>query len=228
MSIHTSESVFGPPYRQTDAQPNTGAHSQIKADWINQVGSTFTTLFETDKTFGFTLQTFVFVLGNIRQISHYLCVCVYLRCWLVGRLFHECTERSWVVIKLSSSQKHQRAVTSDLSVTQINKQIKSILSIAHPIIGLNAHSPTLLPLGQIWDVMLVWRKRILIKTVSVLLYRPSTEYHRCTIIRAVLTGRLTGLDFDLASFNFTPLQALYSLHGAICIIKLPLAIARAA
>jgi len=76
VSIHTSESVFGPPYRQTDAQPNTGAHSQIKADWINQVGSTFTTLFETDKTFGFTLQTFVFVLGNIRQISHYLCVCV--------------------------------------------------------------------------------------------------------------------------------------------------------
>ena len=57
-------------------------------------------------------------------------------------------------------------------------------------------SPPLPPLGHIWDVMLVWRKRNIEKTVSVFQYCVLLQW--CTKIRAVLTGQSTVSGFDLA------------------------------
>ena len=71
------------------------------------------------------------------------------------------------------------------------------------------------PVGHIWDVMLVWRKGNIIKTVSVLQYCVLLQW--CTKVRAVLTGRLTVSGFDIVWFSFLSSKRLcvFSLHGAI-------------
>jgi len=67
--------------------------------------------------------------------------------------------------------------------------------------------------------MLVWRKRNIKKTVSPLQYCVLSLW--CTKVRAVLTGRLTGSDFDLDWFSgssvFFEHLCTNGLHGDIYI-----------
>ena len=64
--------------------------------------------------------------------------------------------------------------------------------------------------------MLVWRKGILKKTVSVFQYCVPLKW--CTKVRAVLTGWSTVSSFDLAWQLSSKRLCVFSLHGAIYIV----------
>ena len=78
------------------------------------------------------------------------------------------------------------------------------------------------PFGHIWDVMLVWRKGNINRTVSVLQY--CVPLQLCTMVWAVLTGRSTGLGFDLAWFSYLSSKhvCVIDLHDAIYAFKFSL------
>ena len=67
--------------------------------------------------------------------------------------------------------------------------------------------------GHVWDVMLVWSKGILNRTVFVL------PLQWCTTVRAVIKGRSTISGFDLAWFSsLSPKRlCIFGLHGAMYI-----------
>ena len=77
--------------------------------------------------------------------------------------------------------------------------------------GLPTPTP-LPPHGRIWDVMLVWRKGNIKKTLC---YRIVCYW--CTKVWAVLTGWSTISGFDLACFSSLSSQRIYifGFHGAI-------------
>ena len=79
--------------------------------------------------------------------------------------------------------------------------------------------PTLPPFGHIGEVMLVWRHGNINWTLSVLQYCVLLWW--CTKVRAVLTGRLTVLGFDLAWFSSLSSERLciFGLHGAKVRVK---------
>ena len=75
---------------------------------------------------------------------------------------------------------------------------------------------SIISIGHIWDVMLVWRKGNINKTVSVLQYCVLLLW--CTKARAILTGRSTGSGFDLAWFSSLIFQAPLCLQSWWCYI----------
>jgi len=77
---------------------------------------------------------------------------------------------------------------------------------------LSPQSRLLLPLGHIRDVMLVWRKQNINRTVSVLQYRVP--------VRAVLADHSTVSGFDLAWFSSLSFERLLSLvFMVLCIFN---------
>jgi len=74
-------------------------------------------------------------------------------------------------------------------------------------------------LGHIWDVMLVWRKGNVNRTVS--LYYSIVYFIMVHNRMGSFTGRSAGLGFDLAWFNSLSSKHLciFSLHSAIHVLK---------
>ena len=105
-----------------------------------------------------------------------------------------------------------------MTINRYNKPLdmqSSAVSLCYSAMFLRRAPPSP-PLGLIWDVMLVWRKGNIEKTVSVLQHCVLLQW--CTKVRAVLTGRSTGLGFDLAWFSSLIFRAPLCLQSSWCYI----------
>ena len=113
-------------------------------------------------------------------------------------IHHLCINESWysVIVECIALSVSKYLLSSFMTCVASQTVLHVALFQAH------SNSPPPPPLGHIWDVMLVWRKGNIEKTVSVLWYCVLLQW--CTKIRAVLTGRSTVSGFDLAWFSSLP------------------------
>ena len=143
--------------------------------------------------------------------------------WFTGT----CQIIYFVLITLAIHYSLSLSLKSDNQASLAGQFIHSFVSChssVHDILTMNklilmqidtSGTSPLPPFGHIWDVMLVWRKGNIEKTVSVLQYCVLLQW--CTRIRAVLGGRSTVSGFDLAWFSSLSSKRLcvFGLHGAV-------------